>query len=124
MSNPGPHPNLDRALWFEPGCCHDGQHYLTHNPHTFPGRMGAWCEAHNRAFAVSRSEIERCSPEAEFWIAGFITGNEPPPPLDSDGYSIYDDDPRYRHWLEALDTFRATGAWPRDAPTGPSYPDS
>jgi hypothetical protein len=112
-------PDLDRALWFEPGCCSDGQHYLHHNPHTFPGRMGAYCEAHDSTLSVSLSEIEQASEPARYWIRGFLSGNEPPPPLDSEGYEIDDlEDPRWDRWREAVAQFRKTGAWPRDAPTG------
>ena len=114
-------PDLDRALWFEPGCCSEGQHYLHYNPHTFFGRMGAYCEAHDRTFNVSLSEIERASEESRYWIRGFLAGNEPPPPLDAEGFTIDDlDDPRWDQWREAVAQFRATGAWPRGAPTGPT----
>jgi hypothetical protein len=85
--------------------------------------MGAWCEAHDRSFSVSKSEIERHSDEAGYWITGFLAGNEPPPPLDPDGYEIDDlDDPRWRAWREAIAEFRRSGTWPRGAPTGPTPP--
>lgn len=119
-----PPDDVDRSLWFEPGCCGAGDHFLHYNPHTFPGRMGAYCEAHDRTFAVSRSEIERCSSEAAIWIRGFLSGNEPPVPLEPTGYSIDDDrDPRYKRWREAISEFRRTGAWPRGAPTGVPWPE-
>jgi hypothetical protein len=112
-------PDLDRSLWFEPGCCSEGRHYLHYNPHTFFGRMGAYCEAHDRAFVVSLSEIERASDEARYWIRGFLAGNEPPPPLDSEGFTIDElGDARWDGWREAVEQFRRTGAWPRGAPTG------
>ncbi len=115
--------DLDRRLWFEPGCCSDGAHFLHYNPHTFPGRMGAYCEAHDRTVAVSWSEIERCSSEAELWIRGFLCGNEPQPPLDPEGYEINDlDDPRWHSWREAIAQFQSSGEWPREAPTGPAGP--
>ena len=121
MSEPA---GLDRALWFEPGCCAGGGHFLHNNPHTFQGRMEAYCEAHDRTFAVCRSEIERCSHEAEYWIRGFLFGTEPPPPLDPDGYEIDDlDDWRWRRWRDAIEVFRRVGAWPAGAPTGPTNPD-
>jgi hypothetical protein len=102
-----PPPDLDRALWFEPGCCADGRHYVHYNSHTFPGRMGAYCEAHDRTFSVWLPEIERSSPEARYWIRGFLAGNEPPRPLDADGYEIDDlEDVRWVAWREAIDHFR------------------
>jgi len=116
--------DLDRALWFEPGCCDDGRHFLHYNPHTFPGRMGAYCDAHDRTFAVSKSEIERCSAEAVYWVRGFLSGNEPAPPLDADGYEIDDlDDPRWQRWRDAVEEFRHSGAWPAGAPSGPTPPE-
>ncbi len=112
--------DLDRALWFEPGCCGDGMHFLHYNPHTFPGRMGAYCAAHDRTFAVSLSEIERASGEAHYWIRGFLSGNEPPPPLEPDELEVDDlADPRLDAWRRAVGEFRETGAWPSGAPTGP-----
>ena len=118
-----PPPDLDRALWFEPGCCTEGRHYLLYNPHTFPGRMGAYCEAQDRSFSVSLSEIERASDQARIWIRGFLSGNEPPPPLDPEGYTIDDlDDPRWEAWRQAIEAFRQTGNWPGGAPTGPTEP--
>jgi len=81
--------------------------------------MGAYCEAHDRSFSVSKAEIERCSSEADQWIRGFLCGNEPDAPLEPDGFPIEDlDDPRWELWLEATAEFRRTGAWPREAPTG------
>jgi hypothetical protein len=118
-----PPPDLDRTLSFEPGCCADGRHYLHYNPHTFPGRMGAYCEAHDRTFSVSLSEIERASDEGRYWIRGFLSGNEPPPPLEADALAIEDlGDPRFDEWRGAVARFRATGEWPKDAPTGPGEP--
>lgn len=114
-----PPADLDRALWFEPGCCSDGPHFLHYNPHTFPGRMGAYCEAHDRTLSVSKSEIERCSDESSYWIRGFLSGNEPAKPLEPDGYEIDElDDPRWQRWRDAIAEFRTTGTWPRGAPTG------
>lgn len=87
--------------------------------------MGAYCEAHDRTFAVSKAEIERCSPEAGYWVRGFLSGNEPAPPLDPDGYEIDDlDDPRWQRWRAAVEEFRRSGAWPAGAPTGPTPPEA
>lgn len=30
---------------------------------------------------MSKNEIQNCSKEAEYWIKGFLTGNEPEPPV-------------------------------------------
>jgi hypothetical protein len=115
--------DLDRALWFEPGCCGAGRHYLHYNPHTFPGRMGAYCEARDRTFSVSLAEIERCSDEARYWVRGFLSGNEPPPPLEPDALAIDDlGDPRMDEWRAAVARFRESGTWPRGAPSGPAEP--
>jgi len=115
--------DLDRRLWFEPGCCKDDVHFLHYNPHGDPGRMGAYCEAQDQSFSVSRSEIERCSSEAEIWVRGFLSGNEPPRPLEPDGFEINDlDDPRWERWRQGIAEFQRSGAWPRGAPTGPTEP--
>ena len=49
-------PEFDTQLWFTlDGCCAD-RHYLLHNPHTFPGRMAAWCPLKKVRFNISKSK--------------------------------------------------------------------
>ncbi len=105
-------PAIDERLWFtmKEGCC-PGKHYLLWNPHTFPGRMRAWCPVKRAGFNVSKSEIETCSIEARWWINGFLAGNEPPPPLDADGNQLADDDSRLARWRDASRHFPETGIW-------------
>ncbi len=99
----------DQRLWFlHKGCT--GKHYLIGNPHTFRGRMWAWCPVHRRTVFVSKSEIESCSPEAEYWIQGFLAGNEPPPPLDEHGDPAFDS-PEYARWEAEIRLFHHTGFW-------------
>lgn len=103
---------VDPSLWFEPGCCH-GPHYLRFNPHDRdPGRMGAWCPTLRRSLTVRKDEIERCSPEALYWIRGFLYGAEREPPVDEyDGGPLEDGDPRLARWRAAVREFDETGIW-------------
>lgn len=104
---------VDEQLWIRTDGC-DGRDYLVGNPHTFPGRMSAYCPEGKVGFAVSLSEIKEMSPESARWVAGFLTGNEPRPE-DMFGLGMrdaHDSDPRWERWRRALAEFRATGDWP------------
>src|SRR4051812_45423141 len=102
-------PEFDVRLWFSTGSCCSGPHYLLGNPHTFPGRMTAWCPNRQVTFYVSKSEIEDCSTEASYWIAGFLAGSEPDAPRDQQGDYLPDDDPEYQRWQAAIPQFLETG---------------
>lgn len=104
-------PNFDENLWFTMGDCCSGRHYLFYNPHTFPGRMGAWCPVKKVGFCVSKSEVEDCSLEARYWIQGFLTGNIPDVPRDDEGEDVLKSDPRFEFWRENIKQFLVTGNW-------------
>lgn len=106
-------PIFDENLWFTMGDCCSGRHYLLYNPHTFPGRMGAWCPLKKVRFCVSKSEIEDCSLEARYWIKGFLAGNEPDAPTNDEGDYLPDDAPAFERWREAIKQFPETGIWVR-----------
>ncbi len=99
----------DERLWFlHKGC--DGKHYFISNPHTFPGRMLAWCPIRKTDFCVPKSEMEAISESAKYWIQGFLTGNQPNPPLDESG-DVNFDSPEYKNWLIKIEEFGKTGDW-------------
>jgi hypothetical protein len=104
-------PQYDEKLWITVSNCCSSKHYLLSNPHTFPGRISVWCPRQQLAFRVSKSEIETCSLEAEYWIKGFLVGNEPDAPTDEQGDYLPDDDPRMIRWRAALRQFPETGLW-------------
>jgi hypothetical protein len=62
-------------------------------------------------FAVSKNEIERMSPEAEYWVKGFLCGNEPDTPLDRDGYDLEETHPEVKRWRQAIELFAESGVW-------------
>lgn len=98
---------FNRVLWFTHEKC-EGEHYLIGNPHTFPGRMLAWCPCKERFFYVSKSEIIDLSDEAKYWIEGFLHGNEPEPPTNGEGEG---DSDVYREWLDECSRFQQLGHW-------------
>ena len=106
-------PDFDEQLWFTMGACCSGKHYLLYNPHTFPGRMGAWCPLKKVRFCVSKSAVEECSLEAYYWIKGFLAGNEPDAPRNDEGDYLPEDHPRYQHWRENIKQFPEAGFWER-----------
>jgi hypothetical protein len=90
---------VDARLWFEMHGC-EGLHYLVEgNPHTSRGRMSAWCPARNRFTTVSKLEIRTSSPEAGWFVQGYLSGMEPPPEGDPG------------RWRRAAALFRRTGLW-------------
>ena len=88
--------DFDKKLWFmHKGC--DGKYYLLGNPHTFLGRIWAWCPLKERTFFLPITEIEEISEYSRCWIDGFLAGSEPPPPTNEDGDIDVDSD-QYRKW--------------------------
>ena len=100
---------FDENLWFiHKGC--EGRHYLIGNPHTFYGRILAWCPKKERSFMVSVSEMEQMSDFTKYWIEGFLKGNEPEPPTDSNEDVDFESD-EYKIWTEEIKLFHETGYW-------------
>jgi hypothetical protein len=69
--------------------------------------MFAWCPTKKVTFRVSKGEIETLSTESTYWIQGFLSGNEPPPPMQSTGPG----DPEFDHWFDSAVLFQQTGHW-------------
>lgn len=70
--------DIDARLWIRTAGC-DSPDYLFGNPHTFRGRMHAYCPHRNQDFAVSQDEVIESSSEASIWIDGYLIGNEAGP---------------------------------------------
>jgi hypothetical protein len=87
-----------------------GWHFLVGNPHTFTGRMAAWCQDQQAEIAVSLSEMTYISLSASFWIRGFLSGSEPPP-------SVAGSPSAEAAWETARREYRSTGEWPGDRDT-------
>jgi hypothetical protein len=97
---------VDPDLEFKSTHC-GGWHFLVGNPHTFTGRMAAWCQDQQIEIAVSLSEMTYVSLGASFWIKGFLSGSEPPPPPAGSPSSE-------AAWEAARREYRSTGEWPGD----------
>jgi len=99
----------DKNLWFEHLGC-KGKHYLIGNPHTYVGRMWAWCPKEERTFFVSKADMGEMSEQAKFWVQGFLNGHEPDPPVNEDG-DVDFESLEYKTWTEAMVFFHETGFW-------------
>lgn len=99
----------DENLWFEHKGC-KGKHYLIGNPHTFAGRMWAYCPIKDKTFFVSKTEIENMSSQSEYWIKGFLIGNQPAPPTDENDDVDYESKD-YLDWTKKVEIFNETGVW-------------
>ena len=97
-------PEVDPDLEFKSTHC-GGWHFLVGNPHTFTGRMAAWCQSQQIEITVSLSEMTYISLGASFWIKGFLSGSEPTPP-ESDSPAAE------AEWEAARREYRSTGEWP------------
>ncbi len=107
--------DIDSRLWVRTEICDDID-FLYGNCHTFPGRMAAFCPHMARDYCVSKNEIRASSPEADMWIAGFLSGNEPGGDAmfgDAWGEVESKEDMRLEQWRQATEEFRRTGVWRR-----------
>jgi hypothetical protein len=96
---------LDESLWLRTNHC-DGDHFLLGNPHTFPGRLSAWCPSKKQSFCISKSEIAQCSKETSYYLKGFLSGQEPEAPVDDEGDLL-----SMEAWYAATELFQQTGSW-------------
>jgi len=104
--------DVDPRLWFEMAGC-EGRHYLVEgNPHIV-GRIYAYCPTNKTVSRVSKYEITASSEEAAYFVRGFLSGGEPPPPLDEEGMLV-DDEAAIERWQHALAIWRDTGRWTGD----------
>ena len=108
-AEPDVDPPVNESLWFIPNNC-EGKHYLQGNPHTFTGRMSAWCPRRRTGYFISANEITEASPEARAWVAGFLVGNEPTPPLDENGQTDFGS-AEYDCWAQQVEAFHRSGQW-------------
>ena len=100
----------DENLWFEHLGC-EGLHYLIGNPHTFYGRISAWCPLRQTTLSVSISEIGEMSESSKYWIQGFLNGNQPKLPGIDTEVDIDFEGPAFKTWVEASRLFLETGYW-------------
>lgn len=97
---------IDETYWFTGSC--GERDYLTGNSHTFIGRMSAWCPRNQVGYSVSANEITEMADATRHFIAGFLAGTQPGPPIDEDGAT---DEADLAAWWSATARFRRTGGW-------------
>jgi hypothetical protein len=102
----------DPRLWFEMTGC-EGRHYLVDGTAHIRGRMYAYCPVKQIVTRVSKREIIASSDEAGYFMRGFLSGSEPPPPTDAERM-IVEDQVEVDRWLRGVEARRQTGEWPRD----------
>jgi hypothetical protein len=107
---------IDRRLWFVGERC-GRRDYVYGNPHTFPGRIAAYCphsDPRYRGYNISVDEMGERSPETALWIAGYLHGNEPSIEqyLGVDRVELAPDHPAWIRWQRELDRFHRTGLFP------------
>lgn len=88
----------------------DGIHYILGNPHTFSGRVWSYCTKQEVSFYFSFDEVKDMSVEMKYWMKGYLMGNEPPPPKDSDGMTDFGSE-SYSFWEKSIQLFHETGYW-------------
>jgi hypothetical protein len=103
--------DIDEKLWFHMKDyeCKE-RHYIIGYPHTFHGRVMGYCPEQKKSFYFSITEIDSMSIETEYWIKGFLSGNEPDAPVDEDGDTIYEGE-EYDFWIKNIELFHKTGYW-------------
>lgn len=101
--------NYDKNLWFEHLGC-EGKHYLIGNPHTYVGRMWAWCPKEKRSIFITKADMGKMSNQTKYWVEGFLFGNQPKPPTDIDGMVDFQSE-EYKNWEKDVELFRKTGYW-------------
>jgi len=103
--------DIDENLWFylsDDDCME--KHFIIGNPHTFHGRIMGYCPEKKTSFYFSIKEIKSMSIQTEYWIKGFLSGNEPEAPLDEDGDTIYSGE-KYDFWSKSIQLFHEYGYW-------------
>jgi hypothetical protein len=106
------------SMWFDSSRCEGRDFLVEANPHTYPGRMTAFCphDPSHPYYNVSISDLSSCSDESRAWSKGFLIGSEPNSPLDGDGFELDEDSSEFAAWQRARNDYADTGTWPEDAP--------
>lgn len=107
-------PEFDpRPLFMETGC--EGRHFVhaCPTPHTFPGRIRAWCPVKRVVYNFSKAQMLDAPHETMLWLDGYLAGNEPEPPRHEEGFAEYTS-PAALAWADKAKAFRSKGFWPGD----------
>ena len=54
--------------------------------------------------------MDEIQESAQYWLEGFLAGNQPYSPLDDNG-DVDFESPEYKNWLLEIKEFRKTGDW-------------
>jgi hypothetical protein len=101
----------DPRLWFEIDGC-EGRHFFVDGTPNIRGRIYAYCPVKQIVTRVSKYEVTASSDEAGYFVRGYLSGSEPPPPTDAEGMLVEDQAEKDR-WLRAVEIWRQTGEWSR-----------
>jgi len=100
---------IDERLWFV-GPCGQRDFLDVAGGHSYRGRLMAFCP-HNSdypGYHVSLSEMGQMSLEAEYFVKGYLCGDEPGLPEDENGDVTPED---LTAWRQAVQRFHTTGSW-------------
>src|SRR3974390_397270 len=91
-------PNdVNVELWFIARSCGERDYLAVGNPHTFPGRMTAFCPHKGHYYNVSVADVADGPQATRWWARGFVVGSEPGSPLTGEGEDD-PDSPEYEAW--------------------------
>jgi len=83
------------------------------NPHTFRGRFEVAISPTVRV-SCSIGDVTPETLEAQYWLAGYLTGAEPSPyDVLGDDYdeSLPDDSELIQRWRDTVNDFQSSGVW-------------
>lgn len=80
-------PDVDTRIWFEISGCEGRHFFVDGNPHIRES-LYAYCPVKRIKTRASKYEITASSDEAAYFVRGFLSGTEPPPPVDEEGMLV------------------------------------
>jgi hypothetical protein len=55
--------------------------------------------------------MDKMSQATKYWVKGYLSGNEPSPPVDEEDFVLPITHEDYLHWKESIELFHKTGYW-------------
>lgn len=87
--------------------------YIIGNPHTFRGRFEVSFALHS-SMSCSISDVEPLTPQARYWLMGYLSAMEPSPyEVLREAYKedLENDSEPIQKWRAAVERFHLDGRW-------------